>query len=195
MTGATATAIPNERDARMPLADGTAFAGYTIPRLLGSGGMGEVYLAQHPRLATRRAETAAAAHTVPGVLEPPAPVRLNRRAQHLVMGGQRHPHAIGVGLPPTGRTLDIGEQKRHHPRRSSRPITGHPRRISQQTRAYLAHRRIRARSPDTRVFETNFRESRMFSVMRPAAAHREDSRSTGQPRRSTAAVVLARAAL
>ena len=25
--------------------------------------------------------------------------------------------AIGVGLPPTGRTLDIGEQKRHHPRR------------------------------------------------------------------------------
>ncbi len=51
------------------------------------------------------------------------------------MGGQRHPHAIGVGLPPTGRTLDIGEQKRHHPRRSSRPISGHPRRISQATRS------------------------------------------------------------
>ena len=28
--------------------------------------------------------------------------------------------ASGVGLPPTGRTLDVGEQKRHHPRRSSR---------------------------------------------------------------------------
>jgi serine/threonine-protein kinase len=34
----------------MPLADGQRFAGYTILRLLGSGGMGEVYLAQHPRL-------------------------------------------------------------------------------------------------------------------------------------------------
>lgn len=34
----------------MPLAEGAEFAGYTIVRLLGSGGMGEVYLAQHPRL-------------------------------------------------------------------------------------------------------------------------------------------------
>ena len=40
---------------RMPLADGTTFAGYTILRLLGSGGMGEVYLAQHPRLPRRDA--------------------------------------------------------------------------------------------------------------------------------------------
>lgn len=35
---------------RMPLAQGASFAGYTIVRLLGAGGMGEVYLAKHPRL-------------------------------------------------------------------------------------------------------------------------------------------------
>ncbi|MGV0494227.1 serine/threonine-protein kinase [Mycobacterium kansasii] len=34
---------------------GEIFAGYTIVRLLGSGGMGEVYLAQHPRLPRREA--------------------------------------------------------------------------------------------------------------------------------------------
>ena len=34
----------------MPLSNGFKFAGYTIERRLGTGGMGEVYLAQHPRL-------------------------------------------------------------------------------------------------------------------------------------------------
>ena len=34
----------------MPLTDGEVFAGYVIQRLLGAGGMGEVYLARHPRL-------------------------------------------------------------------------------------------------------------------------------------------------
>jgi hypothetical protein len=29
------------------------------------------------------------------------------------MGTQRNPHRVGVGFPPTGRTLNIGEQKRH----------------------------------------------------------------------------------
>lgn len=39
----------------MPLVSGGSFAGYTILRLLGSGGMGEVYLAEHPRLPRRDA--------------------------------------------------------------------------------------------------------------------------------------------
>ncbi|MCX6481086.1 MAG: serine/threonine protein kinase, partial [Mycobacterium sp.] len=39
----------------MPLADGAVFAGYTIVRIIGAGGMGEVYLAQHPRLPRRDA--------------------------------------------------------------------------------------------------------------------------------------------
>src|SRR3984957_18998070 len=37
------------------LADGQVFAGYTIVRRLGAGGMGHVYLAQHPRLPRRDA--------------------------------------------------------------------------------------------------------------------------------------------
>jgi serine/threonine protein kinase, bacterial len=39
----------------MTLGVSDVFAGYTIIRLLGAGGMGEVYLAQHPRLPRREA--------------------------------------------------------------------------------------------------------------------------------------------
>ncbi|MFI7664697.1 serine/threonine-protein kinase [Nocardia sp. NPDC049526] len=39
----------------MTVADGTDFAGYRIERRLGAGGMGEVYLARHPRLPRRDA--------------------------------------------------------------------------------------------------------------------------------------------
>lgn len=46
----------------MPLNQGDEFAGYTIVRLLGSGGMGEVYLAQHPRLPRRDALKILPAH-------------------------------------------------------------------------------------------------------------------------------------
>src|SRR5262245_10555397 len=40
---------------RMALAEDEVFAGYTILRLLGVGGMGEVYLVEHPRLPRREA--------------------------------------------------------------------------------------------------------------------------------------------
>jgi serine/threonine-protein kinase len=39
----------------MPLADGQVFAGYTVLGTLGTGGMGDVYLAEHPRLPRRDA--------------------------------------------------------------------------------------------------------------------------------------------
>ena len=39
----------------MTLGAGEVFAGFTIVRQLGSGGMGEVYLAQHPRLPRQEA--------------------------------------------------------------------------------------------------------------------------------------------
>ncbi len=39
----------------MPLKVGDVFAGYTVVRTLGSGGMGEVYLVDHPRLPRRDA--------------------------------------------------------------------------------------------------------------------------------------------
>ena len=63
----------------------------------------------HRRIHRRPGRGERGTHTIAGVLEQATAVRLNRLAQHLVMGGQRHPHPLSVGLPPTGRTLDIGE--------------------------------------------------------------------------------------
>lgn len=39
----------------MPLGVGETFAGYRVVRRLGAGGMGEVYLVEHPRLPRRDA--------------------------------------------------------------------------------------------------------------------------------------------
>jgi serine/threonine-protein kinase len=39
----------------MPLVEGQKFARFTVVALLGAGGMGEVYLAEHPRLPRRDA--------------------------------------------------------------------------------------------------------------------------------------------
>ena len=67
-------------------------------------------------------------HTIAIVAEQKTVVRLDRGAQHLVMRLKGRPHRIRVGLPPTGRPLNIGDQKRHNPRR--RNPSGHSHRIS-----------------------------------------------------------------
>jgi serine/threonine-protein kinase len=75
----------------MPLAEGTTFAGYTIVRMLGSGGMGEVYLAQHPRLPRRDAlKVLAAAVSADDAYR----VRFNREAD--IAATLWHPHIVGV---------------------------------------------------------------------------------------------------
>ena len=47
--------MPHRDGPHEGLQDGEVFAGYTIVRTLGAGGMGHVYLAQHPRLPRRDA--------------------------------------------------------------------------------------------------------------------------------------------
>jgi serine/threonine-protein kinase len=75
----------------MPLADGATFAGYTIVRMLGSGGMGEVYLAQHPRLPRRDAlKVLPASVSADGEYRE----RFNREAD--IAATLWHPHIVGV---------------------------------------------------------------------------------------------------
>ena len=75
----------------MPLNNGDVFAGYTIVRRLGSGGMGEVYLAQHPRLPRRDAlKILPAALTADDVYRQ----RLSREAE--IAAELWHPHIVGV---------------------------------------------------------------------------------------------------
>jgi serine/threonine protein kinase, bacterial len=75
----------------MPLADGAEFAGYTIVRLLGTGGMGEVYLAQHPRLPRRDA-----LKVLPASVSADTEYRerFNREAD--IAATLWHPHVVGV---------------------------------------------------------------------------------------------------
>jgi serine/threonine-protein kinase len=82
--------IPRVFD-QMPLANGQTFAGYTIIRLLGSGGMGEVYLAQHPRL-PRRDALKLLPHDWSADTEYRA--RFNREAD--LASTLWHPHIVGV---------------------------------------------------------------------------------------------------
>lgn len=75
----------------MSLASGETFAGYRIIRLLGSGGMGEVYLAQHPRL-PRRDALKLLPHDWSADDEYRA--RFNREAD--LASTLWHPHIVGV---------------------------------------------------------------------------------------------------
>jgi len=75
----------------MPLAEGATFAGYTIVRKLGSGGMGEVYLARHPRLPRRDA-----LKVLPQSVSADDEYRerFNREAD--IAATLWHPHIVGV---------------------------------------------------------------------------------------------------
>lgn len=75
----------------MPLAPGDVFAGYTVVRLLGAGGMGEVYLAEHPRLPRRDA-----LKVLPVELTADREYheRFNREAE--IVANLWHPHIVSV---------------------------------------------------------------------------------------------------
>lgn len=75
----------------MPLANGTKIAGYTVQRLLGSGGMGEVYLAQHPRLPRQDALKVLRSDIS---ADPDFVERFNREAD--LAAKLWHPHIVGI---------------------------------------------------------------------------------------------------
>jgi serine/threonine-protein kinase len=75
----------------MPLAEGEVIAGYTILRSLGAGGMGEVYLAQHPRLPRRDALKVLSASVC---AESEYRQRFNREAD--IAATLWHPHIVEV---------------------------------------------------------------------------------------------------
>jgi serine/threonine-protein kinase len=75
----------------MQLRIGDTFAGYRVLRLLGSGGMGEVYLVQHPRLPRQEALKVLR----PDVSSDPSfRERFIREAD--LAAGLRHPHIVGI---------------------------------------------------------------------------------------------------
>jgi len=75
----------------MPLNQGDVFAGYTILRRLGSGGMGEVYLAQHPRLPRRDA-----LKVLPASLTADHEYRQRFSREADVAAELWHPHIVGI---------------------------------------------------------------------------------------------------
>lgn len=80
----------------MPFENGEVFAGYVIQRLLGTGGSGEVYLAQHPRLPR---QDALKVLSLDSTADDEFRARFNREAE--LAATLWHPHIVGV--------LDRGE--------------------------------------------------------------------------------------
>jgi serine/threonine protein kinase len=80
----------------MPFNNGEVFAGYVIQRLLGTGGMGEVYLVQHPRLPRH---DALKIMSLASTADEEFRARFNREAE--LAATLWHPHIVGV--------LDRGE--------------------------------------------------------------------------------------
>ncbi len=76
---------------RMTLSSGEEFAGFRVIRPLGSGGMGEVYLVQHPRLPRRDALKVLPADVS---ADPDYRARFNREAD--LASTLWHPHIVGV---------------------------------------------------------------------------------------------------
>jgi hypothetical protein len=75
----------------MPLGEGAQFAGYTVVRPLGVGGMGEVYAVRHPRLPRLEALKILRADVS---ADSDYQQRFNREAE--LAGGLWHPHIVGV---------------------------------------------------------------------------------------------------
>ena len=75
----------------MSLSNGDVFAGYTIVRRLGSGGMGEVYLAQHPRLPRRDA-----LKVLPAALTADDEYRQRFSREADIASELWHPHIVGI---------------------------------------------------------------------------------------------------
>jgi Protein kinase domain len=75
----------------MALEIGQAFAGYTVLRVLGSGGMGQVYLASHPRLPR---EDALKVLPTEVTADPEYRERFEREAE--LAAGLSHPHIVGI---------------------------------------------------------------------------------------------------
>ncbi len=75
----------------MPLRTGEIFAGFRIVRLLGSGGMGEVYLAEHPRLPRHNA-----LKVLPADVSADADYRARFEREADLASRLWHPHIVSV---------------------------------------------------------------------------------------------------